>query len=180
MARQCPDAPAGSNDCFNCGQSGYVLSLHIIGIFHLMLSSHKKADCPNPKVEREFTGECRLCNESGHRAADCPTKPPVKCMNCKEEGQLYLQEEQRLIHAGLLTRKSGHVPKDCTKNRVFDLSDIADATVEVAWDNLLKADAEKDLDEIRAVSEPLSSHSSFTHVITGCQSVLQSASNHYL
>lgn len=59
------------------------------------------------------------------------------------------------ILVGLLTRESGHVPKDCTKNRVFDMSSIADATVEVAWDNLLKADEGKDLDEIRAVSEPL-------------------------
>jgi len=56
------------------------------------------------------------------------------------------------VLAGLLIRESGHVPKDCTKNRVFDMSNIADATVEVAWDNLLKADEEKDLDEIRAVS----------------------------
>ena len=52
-----------------------------------------------------------------------------------------------------LTGYLGHGAKDCKNNRVFDMSSIADATAEVAWDNLEKADAEKDLDEIRAVGE---------------------------
>lgn len=87
-------------------------------------------------------------------------------MNCKEEGQPHRQEEQ-LIHSGLLTREPGHVPKDCTKNRVFDLSNIADATIEVAWDSLLKADEEKDLDEIRAVSGPPIVTLLFTYMVIG-------------
>lgn len=50
-----------------------------------------------------------------------------------------------------LIQNPGHATKDCTNNRVFDLSSIADATAEVAWDNLQRADAKKDLDEIREV-----------------------------
>lgn len=30
---------------------------------------HSKADCTNERVEREFTGQCRLCEETGHRVS---------------------------------------------------------------------------------------------------------------
>lgn len=29
------------------------------------LEGHNKADCPNPRVERPFTGTCRTCNQEG-------------------------------------------------------------------------------------------------------------------
>lgn len=53
--------------------------------------SHNKAECPNPKVDRPFKGTCRLCNEEGHRAGDCPQKPPSVCKNCLKEGKDYNQ-----------------------------------------------------------------------------------------
>lgn len=72
----------------------------------------------------------------------------------------------------------GHVAKDCTNNRVFDLSNIAEATVEVAWENLVKADAEKDLDDVRAVSDLASFKPSycFTDGLLGNQGVFEGPS----
>ena len=55
--------------CYNCNEPG-----------------HNSADCTNPRVEREFTGECRGCGKSGHRAADCPDKGPDMCKICRKEG----------------------------------------------------------------------------------------------
>ena len=52
FARDCPDKKENSGECFNCGELG-----------------HSKADCVNPRVEREFIGTCRVCEQVGHRAA---------------------------------------------------------------------------------------------------------------
>lgn len=46
-----------------------------------------KSDCPNESgPNRPFTGTCRVCEQEGHRAADCPTRPPQICVGCGEEG----------------------------------------------------------------------------------------------
>ena len=75
-----------------------------------------------------------------------------------------------------LTGDLGHGAKDCKNNRVFDMSSIADATAEVAWENLEKADAEKDLDEVRAVSESATIILTVINQILGHQSVQQGSS----
>lgn len=62
--------PPKARPCYNCGEEG-----------------HTKAECTNPAVAREFTGTCRLCEQSGHRASECPSAPPKLCNNCKEEGR---------------------------------------------------------------------------------------------
>lgn len=59
-----------------------------------------------------------------------PGKPPMICRNCKKEG---------------------HAIKDCKENRVMDLSDIPDEQPEIAWQQVLAADREKDLDDLRKV-----------------------------
>ena len=64
-----PDKPPNSGECYNCGDAG-----------------HNKAECPNPRVEREFTGSCRFCEQVGHRANECPEKPPAVCKVCNKEG----------------------------------------------------------------------------------------------
>lgn len=51
--------------------------------------SHTKTECPNERVEREFTGTCRICEEVGHRGADCPSKGPTICKRCNLEGKLF-------------------------------------------------------------------------------------------
>ena len=94
----------------------------------LILHSHTKAECTQPRV---FKGECRICKQVGHPAADCTEKPPVKCFNCKEEG---------------------HEAKDCKSNRVFDQSGVEDCTADEAWTKLKNADESEDLDDIRTVS----------------------------
>ena len=98
---------------------------------------HNKADCPNPRVEREFTGNCRVCNEVGHRAAECPQKPPSKCKICDQEG---------------------HIGKECTVNRVFSIRpELKDRDTTLldqqnAWEAVEAADKDKDVEDIRMVS----------------------------
>lgn len=58
-----------------------------------------------------------------------------------------------VMDLSILIARVGHATKDCTSNRVFDLSGIAEATAEDAWAALEKADEEKDLDDIRNVSQ---------------------------
>lgn len=52
--------------------------------FLLILFRHTKAECTKPRV---FTGTCRICNEQGHPAAECPERPPDVCKNCQQEGE---------------------------------------------------------------------------------------------
>lgn len=88
---------------------------------------HSKADCPNPRV---FKGTCRTYEKEELPAAACPEKPPMLCNNCKTEG---------------------HAAKDCKENRVMDLSKIPDEQPEIAWQKVVDADGEKDLDDLREV-----------------------------
>ena len=92
-----------------------------------MRNSHNKAECPNPRV---FKGTCRVCNQVGHPAAQCPEKPPPKCFNCKQEG---------------------HITSECKNNRVFDTEQLPNLSADEAWDRLLKADSDCDLDDFRTV-----------------------------
>ena len=93
-----------------------------------MNDSHTKADCTQPRV---FRGECRLCKQAGHPAAECPNKAAATCYNCKEEG---------------------HDAKECKNNRVFDTAGIEEATADEAWSKLVEADQSEDLDDFRHVS----------------------------
>ncbi|KAL9085792.1 MAG: hypothetical protein Q9165_007424 [Trypethelium subeluteriae] len=91
-------------------------------------TGHNKADCPNPKVDRPFTGTCRICEQEGHRAAECPQKPAVVCKNCKKEG---------------------HVTSECTNARALDFDDVEEKDPTAAWEMLMKADKEKDMDDFK-------------------------------
>ncbi|KAI7574770.1 hypothetical protein KC343_g22944, partial [Hortaea werneckii] len=90
-----------------------------------------KAECQNPRVEREFTGECNFCGQPGHRRVDCPNKPAETCKICKQEG---------------------HVAANCTANRMFaefQNLGIQDMSAEAAWKMLQEADKDKDVIDIK-------------------------------
>jgi hypothetical protein len=121
FARDCPEEPkeggGGGNSglCYNCNEPG-----------------HNKSDCPNPAVEREFSGGCRGCGKAGHRKADCPEKEPEVCRICKE---------------------AGHVATECETNRLFAMNGVVgDVPTDEAWELLKAADKEKDTLEIKQVS----------------------------
>jgi hypothetical protein len=89
---------------------------------------HMKSECTNAPIDRPFDGECRQCGASGHRAADCDQKP------CKACGV------------------PGHTTEACEVNRMhamFADMKIEEVSAEVAWENILTADKEKDVDDIR-------------------------------
>lgn len=89
-----------------------------------------KSDCPNPRIERDFDGTCRQCEQPGHRASDCPLKV---CRACGE---------------------GGHSKADCTANRMqgmFNALGIEDLEVEEAWKKIETADTDKDLEDIKMV-----------------------------
>lgn len=50
-----------------------------------------------------------------------------------------------------LTMSPGHQTVECTANRVFDTSLVADRSADDAWVALEKADEERDLDDFREV-----------------------------
>ncbi|KAF7883458.1 uncharacterized protein EAF02_005378 [Botrytis sinoallii] len=103
--------PAKARPCYNCGEEG-----------------HTKAECTNPAVAREFTGTCRICEQSGHRASECPSAPPKLCNNCKEEGHSILE---------------------CKNPRKIERNDVEDVAAEVAWENLIKQSQEGDFDDMK-------------------------------
>ncbi|RMY54795.1 hypothetical protein D0865_04528, partial [Hortaea werneckii] len=113
FARDCPDKK-DTGECYNCGEVG-----------------HNKAECQNPRVERESTGECNFCGQPGHRRVDCPNKPAESCKICKQEG---------------------HIAANCTANRMFaefQNLGIQDMSAEKAWKMLQEADKDKDVIDIK-------------------------------
>jgi len=95
-------------------------------------SRHSKAECTNERVEREFTGECRACGQTGHRASACPTAPAKKCRNCDEEG---------------------HDAAACENPRKINRDHIETIPAEIAWEELRAAIEDHDFDDVKAAAE---------------------------
>jgi hypothetical protein len=94
--------------------------------------SHTKAECTNEAVAREFTGTCRVCEQQGHRAADCPNRPPEKCTNCFEEG---------------------HGAVECKNPRKIDRSKLPELEPNTAWDKIKDAAADRDLEDVKDAAQ---------------------------
>ena len=91
----------------------------------------------------------------GHPAAECPDKPAPKCFNCKQEG---------------------HPASECKSNRVFDNDEVPDLDPDEAWEKLVKADSERDLDDFREVLIHCTVLDLFANRIQGNQDLQQSLS----
>jgi hypothetical protein len=94
----------------------------------LTIPSHNKADCTNETIAREFTGTCRVCEQVGHRASDCPNKPPEICTNCQEEG---------------------HGAFECKNPRKIDRSKLPDVEPADCWAKIKEAVADRDLEDLK-------------------------------
>ncbi|KAL8833138.1 MAG: hypothetical protein Q9170_004470 [Blastenia crenularia] len=130
-----------------------------------------------PTADGEGGGDdraCRICNQVGHLARECPDKPEGfgKCFNCGEEGRVMQHataRTSRLLCAATAKKKvmfpqlnssiesanqwQGHITSECTKNKVFDYDKVDDLPVEEAWANVLTTAKEavqsRDLDDFR-------------------------------
>ncbi|KAJ9624797.1 hypothetical protein H2203_004747 [Taxawa tesnikishii (nom. ined.)] len=120
--------------CRNCGKEGHFsrdcseLKQTTGECFNCGQVGHNKADCPNERVERPLTGTCRVCNQESHRAAECPEKPPTTCRACGQEG---------------------HHSSECTANRVVFGADVETMDAEKAYEMMVQADEEKDVDAFK-------------------------------
>lgn len=94
----------------------------------LTVFSHNKAECPNEAVAREFTGTCRVCEQVGHRASDCPNKPPEVCKNCQQEG---------------------HGAFECKNPRKIDRSKLPEVEPAISWEKVKEAVIDRDLEDVK-------------------------------
>ncbi|PHH86827.1 hypothetical protein CDD83_9697 [Cordyceps sp. RAO-2017] len=76
---------------------------------------------------------CRYCKQPGHLVKECPDKPPMVCDNCGQDG---------------------HLKNNCENARKINRDHVADMPADTAWAKLVKAVAERDMDDTKeAVQE---------------------------
>ncbi|KAL8720293.1 MAG: hypothetical protein Q9225_002831 [Loekoesia sp. 1 TL-2023] len=121
---------------------------------------------------------CRICNEVGHLARECPSKPEGfgKCFNCGEEGHSKADCPNPRVFNGTCRicsqeghqarecpdkppvvcrncKEEGHITSECTNNKVFDYDNVETLPAEEAWANVVKTAKEavetRDLDDFR-------------------------------
>lgn len=115
---------------FSMGSGFSIPIVHIRAdsCLRITIPRHNKAECPNEAIAREFTGTCRVCEQVGHRASDCPNKPPEVCKNCQQEG---------------------HGPLECKNPRKIDRSKLPELEPDLAWEKIKEAVADRDLEDVK-------------------------------
>ncbi|KAK4121293.1 hypothetical protein N657DRAFT_578054 [Parathielavia appendiculata] len=91
-------------------------------------------------------GACRLCNEEGHLARDCPSAPPKKCKGCESTDHLVKDCPNRVCkNCG----EAGHTVSACDGARKIDRSHLQDMKTEDAWALINRAVNERDIDDVK-------------------------------
>ena len=76
---------------------------------------------PTPREERTVR-TCRLCNQPGHKAADCTNDPVTICRNCEKEGHMSRDCPEPVNPANATCRncdKKGHTSRECPEPRDY-------------------------------------------------------------
>ncbi|KAK4224734.1 hypothetical protein QBC38DRAFT_511585 [Podospora fimiseda] len=133
--------------CFNCGENG-----------------HNKSDCSNPAKP---PGPCRRCSKEGHFAKECPDAPPMTCSGCgasdhlrrscptaeplvcKECGSLEHTISRCPERKCESCRQTGHLATTCENARVVNRDDVEDKSIEEAWEMIMTAVADRDIDDVK-------------------------------
>ncbi|KAH7412349.1 hypothetical protein DE146DRAFT_276200 [Phaeosphaeria sp. MPI-PUGE-AT-0046c] len=122
---------------------------------------------------------CRVCNQAGHFARECPDKPEGygmtgECFNCGQVGHNKADCTNERVerpftgtcnacgvegHAARscptnpikckLCHQEGHKALECDQRRVVDWTGVPELSAEDAWTSLINAANEKDLDVFR-------------------------------
>ncbi|KAJ4991616.1 zinc knuckle [Stagonosporopsis vannaccii] len=116
-------------------------------------TGHYARQCPDQPVGGGLTGECFNCGEVGHNKADC-TNPRVErefTGTCRECG-VEGHTARNCPTSPMkckLCDKEGHKALECKERRVVDWTGVPELEPEEAWTKLIQAAIEKDLDAFR-------------------------------
>ncbi|KAF8464239.1 hypothetical protein BDZ91DRAFT_795770 [Kalaharituber pfeilii] len=66
-----------------------------------------------PKQGGGFRGTCRICDQEGHRAAECPSKPSRACRICQQEGHFAAECPDKAPRTCRVCQAEDHMAAEC-------------------------------------------------------------------